>query len=96
MHRHSGTAKPTAAAVLSRALEMNDGEVASEGARFILNLGLRDEDKARMLELLTRCQAGEMTAEEADELGSYVEADNVLSVLRAKALVARSKIVPGP
>ncbi len=61
---------------------------APEGARFILNLGIRDEDKKRTLDLLSRQQQGHLTAEEKEELASYIEADNFLSILRAKALVA--------
>ena len=58
MQPQVGAAKTTGAAVLSRALEMKGGEVPPEGARFILNLGIRDEDKKRTLDLLTRQQEG--------------------------------------
>ncbi|MGE3819996.1 MAG: hypothetical protein AB7I30_11200 [Isosphaeraceae bacterium] len=59
-----------------------------EGARFILNLGIREQDKQRTLDLLTRQQEGRITAEERAELDSYIQADNVLSILKAKALLA--------
>ncbi len=91
MQPHPGTAGTTGATVLSRALELKAGEVPLEGARFILHLGIRDDDKKRTLDLLTRQQEGQITAEEAEELRSYIQADNVLSVLKAKALVALKK-----
>lgn len=88
MQPQTATAKPTGATVLSRALETKGGEVPPEGARFILSLGIRDQDKQRTLELLQKQQEGDITAEERDELESYVQADNVLSILKAKAILA--------
>ena len=88
MRPQSVTTKPTGATVLSHALETKDGHVPPEGARFILNLGIRDQDKQLALDLLSKRQEGRITAEEHDELESYIQADNVLSILRTKALVA--------
>jgi len=79
--------KHTGAAVLSRALDLKNREMPPEGARFILNLGIRDEDKQRTLDLLSLQQQGHLTTEEHEELASYIEADNVLSILKAKALL---------
>ena len=84
----TGLAKSTGAAILSRALESKGREISPEGARFILNLGIREEDKARTLELLGRNRREDLTSEEKDELDSYIQADNMLSILKAKALVA--------
>ncbi len=91
MQPRVGAATTTGATILSRALEVKGGEVPPEGARFILNLGIRDEDKKRTLDLLTRQQEGMITAEEVEELGSYIQADNMLSILKAKALLALKK-----
>ena len=88
MHHLIGTAKPTGATVLSRALEMKGATVPPEGARFILNLGIREQDKQRTLDLLEKQQQGRITADERDELESYIQADNVLSILKAKAMLA--------
>ncbi len=81
----------TSAAVLSRALRSKGGDVPPDGARFILGLGFDDEDKARMLELLAKNQRGGLTAEEREDLESFVEADNTLSILKAQAMLARKK-----
>lgn len=78
--------KPTGAAVLRRALEFKRGAGSVEGARFILDLDIRSEDKARASDLLRRRQQGTLSPAEEEELASYIEADDVLSILRAKAL----------
>ena len=88
MQPHLGATKQTAATVLSRALESKGREVPPEGARFILNLGIREEDKTRTLDLLAKQQQGGITNDEADELESYIQADNMLSILKARALLA--------
>jgi hypothetical protein len=62
--------------------------VPPEGARFILDLGIREEDKKRMLELLASQQKGRITAEEREELESYVQADNMLSISKAQTILA--------
>ena len=48
----------TGATVLSRALQSKGGDLPPEGARFILDLGIMEDDKKRMLELLAKQQAG--------------------------------------
>jgi hypothetical protein len=88
---HFGAVKKTGATVLSRALEMKGGNVPPEGAQFILNLGIREEDKKRMLELLAKNQRGDITAEERDDLEAYVQADSILSILKAQAILALKK-----
>ena len=88
MQANLKSSKQTGATVLSRALEMSGRDLPPEGARFILGLGIREEDQKRMLELLAKQQRGEITPGEQEDLESYVEADNVLSILRAQAILA--------
>jgi hypothetical protein len=88
MQANLASSKKTGATVLSRALEMKGVDVPPEGARFLLGLGIREEDRERMLELLAKQQRGPITPGEREELESYVDADNVLSVLKAQALLA--------
>jgi hypothetical protein len=78
----------TGATVLSRALDLEGGRLPPEGARFVLGLGIKEEDKKRMLELLAKQQRGEITPAERADLESYVEADNILSIWRAQAMLA--------
>ena len=91
MQPNLGTAKKTGATVLSRALQTKGGDVPPEGARFILDLGIREDDKKRTLNLLAKQQKGRITAEEMEELESYVQADNMLSILKARAILALKK-----
>ena len=88
MKANLATSRKTGATVLSRALEARGGDVPPEAAQFLLGLSICEEDRERMLELLAKQQRGEITAAEREDLESYVEADNVLSILRAQALLA--------
>jgi hypothetical protein len=81
----------TSAAILSRALQSKGGNVPPDGARFILDLGIGEADKKRMLELLAKQQEGRISAEERDDLESYIQADNTLSILKAQAILALKK-----
>ena len=53
----------------------------------ILDLGIRARDKKRMCALLTKHHEGRITVAEKDGLESYVQADNVLSILKARAIL---------
>jgi hypothetical protein len=90
MQPNLGASRMTSATVLSRALQ-SKGDVPPEGARFILDLGIMADDKKRTLELLAKQQQGRITAQEREDLESYVEADNMLSILKAQAILALKK-----
>jgi hypothetical protein len=81
----------TSATILSRALQLKGGNVPPDGARFILDLGIGEKDKKRMLELLAKQQQGRISAQEKVDLESYIQADNTLSVLKAQAILALKK-----
>ena len=83
-----GLSKTAGATVLGRALLSKGGNVPAEGARFILDLGISDVDKNLSLELLAKQQKGRITDDEMEELESYVQADNILSILKAHAILA--------
>ena len=53
-----GRTKKNVATILSRALEFKGGNLPPAGARFILNLGIKNADKKRMLRLLAKNQKG--------------------------------------
>ena len=88
MPANVATPRKTGATVLSRALETSGREMPPEGARFVLGLGIREEERRRMLELLTKQQQEEITPAEREDLEAYIQADNVLSILKARALLA--------
>jgi hypothetical protein len=91
MQSNLGASRMTSATLLSRALQSKGGDLPPEGARFILDLGIMEDDKKRMLELLAKQQAGRITAQEREDLESYVQADNILSILKAQAILALKK-----
>lgn len=91
MQPNLGASRMTSATVLCRALHSKGGDVPPDGARFILNLGIMEDDKKKTLELLAKQQEGRITAQEREELESYVQADNVLSILKAQAVIALRK-----
>jgi hypothetical protein len=91
-----GSSKKNAATILSRALELKDGDLPPDGERFILKLGIRKRDKKRLLELLAKHQKGQIAAGELDVLESYVQADDILSILKAQAVLALNKAEQKP
>jgi hypothetical protein len=74
--------------VLSRALKSKGRRFSPAGARFILDLRINAADKKRLLKLLAKHRGGRITAAEKDDLESYVEADNLLSIFKAQANLA--------
>jgi hypothetical protein len=71
-----------------------DAYALPEGARFILDLGIREKDRKRMCALLAKQQKGRITSAERDELESYVQSDNVLSILKARAILTLKNAQP--
>jgi hypothetical protein len=60
---------------------------------------IKADDQQRTRELLAKQQHGQITAEELDELGSYIQTDQLLSALKTKAMLALeegSAIPDGP
>jgi hypothetical protein len=88
MQANLKSTRTTSAMVLSRALRMKGQRIPPEGARFLLNLGISSADKKRTLKLLERHREGRASARDREELESYVQADNLLSILKAQAILA--------
>jgi hypothetical protein len=63
-------------------------------ARYVLNLGFSDRDKARMHDLAVRNQADALSPAEKEELFAYAKAGSLLSILKSRARRAL-KIKPG-
>jgi hypothetical protein len=71
--------------ILARVLGNERGQLSSTMARYLLNLGFGDEDKARMHDLAVRNQNDALSAEEKQELLAYSKAGTVLAILKSKA-----------
>jgi hypothetical protein len=75
----------TPAAVWTRLLRPEDGDMSPEAARFFLQLAFDQQDLDRMHELAVKNQAGNLTFDEQEELKDYRQVGLELDLLRAKA-----------
>ena len=70
--------------ILARVLG-NEGRLPPNMARYVLNLGFNDEDRARMHDLAVRNQEDSLEPAEKEELFAYAKAGSLLSILKSKA-----------
>jgi hypothetical protein len=73
------------AGILARIMSDGLEQVPREIARYILDLGFPEEDKARMHDLVVRNQSDVLSDSEREELFAYAKAGTVLSILKVKA-----------
>jgi hypothetical protein len=71
--------------ILARIFENGQASLSRELARYILDLGFSESDKARMHELAVRNQEGTISPVEQEELIAFVRAGDILALLKAKA-----------
>jgi hypothetical protein len=71
--------------VLERLLHPEEGDLPVEVAERILALDFEPADHARYLELSEKSQIGTLTAEDRVILNDLLVANDVLTILRAKA-----------
>jgi hypothetical protein len=71
--------------ILARVLGNGRGPLSHEIARYILDIGFSDEDKARMHDLVVRNQRDALTPAEKEELFAFGKAGDVLAILKSKA-----------
>jgi hypothetical protein len=72
-------------AILARVLHNDKGQLPPNVARYVLNLGFSDDDKARMHDLAVRNQEDALSAAEKEELLAYAKAGSLLGILKSKA-----------
>jgi hypothetical protein len=75
----------TEVTILARLLGNDRGQLSAEMARYILDLGFSDRDKARMHDLAVRNQEDALSAAEKEELVAFAKAGTLLSILKSKA-----------
>ena len=73
------------AAILTRALAAEDGDLPPAAARAVLKFGFPPQDQDRMHELAVRNQDGSLTPDEKTELDSYRRVGRLLDLLAARA-----------
>jgi hypothetical protein len=75
----------TEVTILARVLGNDQGQLPRDLARYFLDVGFRDRDKARMHDLAVRNQDDALSAAEKDELFAFGKAGDVLAILKSKA-----------
>ncbi len=73
------------AAILSRVIDAENGNLSAEAARAILRMGFPTEDRARAEVLAARSREGVLTAAEETELESYRHIGRLLELMKSKA-----------
>lgn len=71
--------------IWGRAIQPETGDLSAEAARELLRLRLAEADQQRVRELSGKAQAGDLSAEETQELDYYLNVGRALEFLKAKA-----------
>jgi hypothetical protein len=71
--------------ILARVLCNENGELPEDLARYILDLGFSDRDKARMHDLAVRNQDDALSPAEKEEMHAFGKAGDVLAIFKSKA-----------
>ena len=70
---------------LERLLRPSEGDLPADFARTLLGLSFSDSDQRRYLELSEKAQLEVLSDAERDELDDLLTANDVLTILQAKA-----------
>ena len=72
-------------AILRRIVDGEQSDFTKEAAQAILRLSFGAADRVRMNALAVKNQAGELTADEEEELTNYIRVGQTLGILQSKA-----------
>jgi hypothetical protein len=75
----------TEPAILERVLNPDRGDFPPELARHILRLDFPEPDHARYAELSAKAQEGTLTSDERAQLEDYLNVNDFLTIMKAKA-----------
>jgi hypothetical protein len=78
------TSPNTEAAILSRVIQVEEGDLSRSAAEYLLSIRFGEHDLARMNQLSETAQQGKLTAEEHAELDSYLHVSNLLAIMQSK------------
>jgi hypothetical protein len=73
------------AAILSRVIDAEDGNLSAEAARAMLRMGFPAPDRARADLLAAKAGEGVLTDEEEAELEGYRQVGRLLELMKSKA-----------
>jgi Fic family protein len=79
------TDETSGAAIFSRMLDSDREGMTAELAYHILRMRFSAVDKARMQELATKNQRGDISPQELEELDNYITAGDILAIWQSKA-----------
>jgi hypothetical protein len=85
MHVSIDPHRNTSGDILNRLLEPESGSLSTEAARYLLSIDFPEADRERMDTLAEKSQAGELLADERDELEEYVRIGHLLALIQSKA-----------
>lgn len=74
--------------ILERVISPQRGGFSPELAREVLKFAFPPEDRTRYQQLSSKAQDGLLTPEERAELEDYLDVDDLLMILKAKAQVS--------
>jgi hypothetical protein len=75
-------------AILERVIDPEHGDFPPEVARQVLKFAFPPKDRARYEKLSYKAQDGELSAKERAELQDYLNVNDLLIILKAKAEVS--------
>lgn len=79
------------AAILSRAIRPEEGNLSPEAAKSLLNIGLPESDQRRALDLAAKAREGSLTPAEEAELDNYCDVGRLLELMKSKARLSLQK-----
>jgi hypothetical protein len=84
----ASTAQYTQTAILSRAFQVDNGNLSPDLANFILAVELSDEDQHRLRELADLARGGVLDEQQETELENYRHVGRLLELLKSKARIS--------
>jgi hypothetical protein len=80
------------AAILSRIVSPENGNLSRDAAQSLLSITFPDSDRERMNELAERARGGSLVLEEEAELENYRHVGRLLEILKSKARLSLNKL----
>jgi hypothetical protein len=80
--------------VLERALATGTGGMSDALAQYVLSMDFPPEDHARVEELNEKARLGTLSKSEAADLDDYIAANDLLTILKAKARTSLKQRTP--
>ena len=79
------------AAILSRAIRPEEGNLSPDAAKSMLNISLPENDQRRALDLAAKAREGALTPTEETELDNYRDVGRLLELMKSKARISLQK-----